>query len=116
MKTITLKFGKERINGQDTFFSTLALLKVALNHVGKNEGLSVTEMSQRMKILDILSENPEYDAEDGAFTDIHLSMSKEINLEDADFLRLKELFKDVKWKIVSRFIINLSEEIENVKI
>lgn len=112
MKSITLKFGKERINGQDTFFSTLSVLKVAVNHVGKNEGLSVTEMSQRMRILDVLNENTEYDAEEGSFNDAHLAMSKEIMLEDSDFTKLKELFKEVKWKIVSRFIINLSEEIE----
>jgi hypothetical protein len=112
MKTITLKFGKEKVGDREVFFSTLALLKSAVNNVTSQQGLSVDEMSKRLRLLDILERYVDFDVADGEFKDWHLEMKKEIELEDSDFQKLKELFKDVKWMLLSRFIVDLSKEFE----
>jgi hypothetical protein len=113
MKTITLKFGKERIADVDTFFSTLSLLKAALNNIPQNSGISVTDMSNRLKILDILNKHPECDAEEGKFEERHLSIRKEVELEDADFETLKKLYSEIKWKVVAKFVVELSDELNS---
>lgn len=113
MKTITLKYGKEDINGQSTFFSTIGVLKVAINNIPKDSGINVSEMARRMRLLEILNQYPEYDVFESDFSDGLLNNSKTIEIEDADFLKLKELFQEVKWRVVSKFIINLSQELNS---
>jgi hypothetical protein len=110
MKTITLRYGKEEINGQNTFFSTVGLLKITINNTPKESGIDVSEMAKRIRLLEILNQYPEYDVSEAEFNESMLNMSKTIDIEDSDFIKLKELFSEVKWKIVSRFIIKLSEE------
>jgi hypothetical protein len=111
MKKLTLKFGKEKINDQDTFFSTVSLLKAAINNTPQQGGINVTEMSNRIRLLELLDKHPECDVPDGKFEERHLFINKTIELEDADFEKLKQLFSEVKWKIVSKFIVQLSEEL-----
>lgn len=111
MKSITLKIGKETIGGREVFFSTIALLKSAVNNVQAQQGLSVDEMSKRLRLMDILEKHNDFDIADGEFKDWHLEMKKEIELEDADFNKLKELFGEVKWMILSRFIVDLSSDL-----
>lgn len=112
MKSIELKFGKENIQGADLYFSTIGIFKVAVNNVPKEGGLSVEEMAQRLRLLDILNKYSEYDVEDGKFTDNLLEKKGELELEDADFQKLKALFKDIKWNVVSRFVVDLSKELD----
>lgn len=113
MKSIVLKFGKEKINDQETFFSTVSLLKAAVNNIPTQSGISVSEMSNRLKILEALNKHPECDVDDGKFEDRHLLIRKEIELEDADYDTLKKLFSDVKWKVVCKFIVELSQELNS---
>jgi hypothetical protein len=113
MKTITLKFGKEKIGDTETFFSTLSLLKAALNNIPQNSGISVTDMANRLKILELLNQHPECDVEEGKFEEKHLSIAKEIEIEDADFETLKKLYSEIKWKVVAKFVVNLSEELNS---
>ena len=114
MKTITLRYGKEKINGQNTFFSTVGILKLAINNVSNESGIPVSEMSKRLRLLEILNQYPEYDVTESTFDESILNMTKTIDIEDSDFIKLKELFSDLKWKIVSSFIIKLSEEFNSI--
>lgn len=115
MKTITLRYGKEKINGQNTFFSTVGILKLAINNISNESGIVVSEMAKRLRLLEILNQYPEYDVTDSStFDESILNMTKTIDIEDSDFIKLKELFSDLKWKIVSNFIIKLSEEFNSI--
>lgn len=113
MKSITLRYGKEEINGQNTFFSTVGVLKIAINNIPKESGIVVSEMSKRIRLLELLNQYPEYDVTESDFNESILNTSKTIDIEDSDFIKLKELFSEVKWKIVSKFIIKLSEELNS---
>jgi len=112
MKSIELKFGKENIQGVDVFFSTVSILKTAVNNIPREGGLGVEEMSQRLRILDILNKHSEYDVADGKFTEDLLDKKGVLELEDADYQKLKSLFKEVKWNVVARFIVDLSKELD----
>jgi hypothetical protein len=115
MKSLELKFGKEKVQGRDTFFSTVDLLKAAVNNIPKEAGMDVKEMSIRLRLLKTLEAHKEFNIDEKEFTDSHLSIKKTIEFEDADFAKLKELFNGVKWNIVSEFIIELSETIEKTR-
>ena len=115
MKTITLRFAKEKVLGRETFFSTLALLKSAVNNVTSQQGLSVDEMSKRLKILDVLESHSDMDVEEGSFSDDLLKKEKEIQLEDADHDKLKQLFGEVKWMVLAKFIVELDKELKEAK-
>lgn len=115
MKTVTLRFAKEKVLGRETFFSTLALLKSAVNNVTSQQGLSVDEMSKRLKILDVLESHSDMDVEEGSFSDDLLKKEKEIQLEDADHDKLKQLFGEVKWMVLAKFIVELDKELKEAK-
>lgn len=111
MKSIEFKFGKEKIQGRETFFSTAELLKAAVNNVPREGGMDVKEMSTRLRLLKVIESFPEFTVEEKEFTDAHLAISKKVEFEDADFAKLKQLFGEVKWGVVSEFIINLDAEL-----
>jgi hypothetical protein len=112
MKSIEFKFGKEKIQGRDTFFSTADLLKAAVNNVPKEGGMDVKEMATRLRLLKVIEAQTEFIVEEKEFTDSHLSIKKTVDFEDADFTKLKQLFKEVKWSVVSEFIINLDSDLD----
>jgi hypothetical protein len=111
MKSLELKFGKEKLQGRDTFFSTADLLKVAINNIPREGGLNVKEMSTRLRLLKVIDKNPEFLIEEKDYSDSLLTVKKTIDIEDADFSKLKELFGEVKWGVVSEFIIELDNEL-----
>lgn len=115
MKPLELKFGKEKIQGRDTFFSTVDLLKAAINNVPREGGMDVKEMSVRLRLLKLIDANKEFNIEEKDFTDSHLAIKKTIELEDADFIKLRDLFNAVKWSVVSEFIIELGDTLEKTK-
>lgn len=115
MKTITLRFGKEKVLGRETFFSTAALLKSAVNNVTSQQGLSVDEMARRLKLLDVLESHSDMDVEETTFSDDLLKKTKEIQLEDADHDKLKQLFGEVKWMVLAKFIVELDKELKEAK-
>ncbi len=112
MKSIEFKFGKEKIQGRETFFSTADLLKAAVNNVPKEGGMDVKEMATRLRLLKAIDAQTEFAIEEKEFTDSHLSIKKTVDFEDADFAKLKQLFKEVKWSVVSEFIINLDADLD----
>jgi hypothetical protein len=112
MKSIEFKFGKEKIQGRETFFSTADLLKAAVNNVPKEGGMDVKEMATRLRLLKVIDAQTEFAIEEKEFTDSHLSIKKTVDFEDADFAKLKQLFKEVKWSVVSEFIINLDADLD----
>lgn len=110
MKSIKLRIVKENVMGRDAFFTTYDLLKSAINQPVEG-GFGVDEMSKRLKLLNNLEQYKElFDQKE--FTDADLETWETIQFEDSDFVKLKELFKAVKWGIVSKTILDLHEEIE----
>ena len=113
MKKLELKYEKEFINGQEHILSTLNVLKIAIENVPNRDGLSISEMSIRIKILDVLNENLEFDLEKTSEQDRDYFLKKTIEIEDSYYSKLNELMEMVQWKIVSRFILSLSEELKS---
>jgi hypothetical protein len=114
MKSINLRVTKENIQDRDTFFTTYDLLKVAINNPQEG-GFTVDEMMKRVRLLNKLEEYQSmFKVEEGKFDDSYLEKSDVLELEDADFLKLKELFRQVKWGVVSKTIIDLHNEIDSL--
>jgi hypothetical protein len=112
MKSIQLKVAKENIGGRDTFITTYDLLKSSINSPTK-EGFSVDEMMQRLRLLDkVETHKGLFDIKLEEFTDSMLDRTATLELEDSDFSKLKELFKGMKWGVISKTIIELSKELD----
>lgn len=113
MKSINLKIKKENIQGRDIFFSYYELLKSVINNPVK-EGFSVEEMQQRIRLMNKVKEHQvEFDIKEGEFNDSMLGRTAVLELEDADYEKLKQLINDMRWAIVSESIIEFSEEFKN---
>jgi hypothetical protein len=113
MKTIELKVGKEEINGKQTFFTTWDVLKMAVNNPEQG-GFNVEEMMKRLRLLEKLDEHKDtFFIQEGEFTDDRLERKAILELEDTDFEKLKTLFSQVKWTVVSKFIIDLNKELSS---
>jgi hypothetical protein len=114
MKCINLCVKKENIQGKDTLFTTYELLKIAINNTQEG-GFTIDEMMKRIRILNKLEEYaPIFQIEQDKINDDYLLKHELLELEDADFLKLKELFKQVKWGVFAKFIIDLYNEIESL--
>jgi len=112
MKSIELKVTKENIGGRETFLTTYDLLKSAINNPSK-EGFSVDEMIKRLRLLNEVDKHKAtFEIEEGKFDDSMLEKKATLELEDADFTKLKELFKEMKWGVVSTTIVDLHNEFE----
>ena len=111
MKTIKLKANKETINDQETIFSTYHLLKMAINHPSE-KGFDVDEMMQRLKIMSVL------DAHKEAFKELkedNLNVEIEVSFEDADFKKLQDIYKQMKWAVISQTIVDLKKQLDETK-
>jgi len=113
MKSLELKFAKEIINGNPHVFSTTDVLKVAIENVNKQKGLSVSEMSIRIKIIDKLNENKEFDLSKLKIEDIDFDLKKVIDIEDDYVVKLIEMMDEVEWKLVSRFVLSVLEDLKS---
>jgi len=112
MKSIELKVAKENISGRDTFLTTYDLLKSAINSPTK-EGFSVDEMIKRVRLLgEVDKHKAMFEIEEGKFDDSLLQRKATLELEDADYTKLKELFKEMKWGVVSKTIIEIHNEFD----
>ena len=110
MKSIELKVTKENVQGRDTFFTTFDLLKTAINN--PQEGFNVDEMVKRLRLLNKVDEYKElFDIKPENFTDADLEKKATLELEDADFTKLKELFSNVKWGVVSQTIVDIHTDL-----
>lgn len=112
MKSIELLVTKENIGGRDTFLTTYGLLKSAINNPTQG-GFNVDEMIKRLRILGEVEKHKElFDIKPEDFKDELLERKATLELEDADFTKLKELFKEMKWGVVSKTIVDLSNEFD----
>jgi len=112
MKSIELKVSKEPIQGRDTFLTTYDLLKSAINNPSQS-GFSVDEMMKRLRLLDKVDEHKGlFDIKPDDFSDSMLERKATLELEDSDFSKLKELFNEMKWGVVSKTIVDLSKEFD----
>lgn len=110
MKTIKLNISKENLNGQDVLFSSYDLLKTAINNPVQG-GFDVDEMIKRLRLLEKLDAHKEvFSKEHSSIEENYLSVNENLELEDADFDKLKELFKNCKWGVVSQTIVDLHQE------
>jgi hypothetical protein len=110
MKSIDLKVGKEEINGRQTVLTTYDLLRISVNN-GEQGGFNVDEMMKRLRILEALDKHKDmFSLKEGA-EESYLNNSETLHLEDSDFQKLKELFNQTKWSVVSKFIVDLHKEI-----
>lgn len=100
MKTIKLKKVEEVIihNNQEvkTEIKYSELLRVAINNPAQG-GYTVSDMAQRIKLLDVVSK---------------AEGSEEVSFEDTDFITLKNLVKETKWSIISKTIVDFVNELD----
>ncbi len=99
MKTINLYKEKEIVvqGGKEVEadLSTLDLLKATINSPVQG-GYSIEEIATRLRLLDI-------------FKGTHEEATS-INIEDADFTALSKMVKDMRWTVLSKFILNFSKQ------
>ena len=113
MKTIKLKVYKEDIGGRDTFLTTYDLLMSAVRNTNPQQGITVDEMAKRMRLLtEIDKHKPMFNIKPEDFKDSCLELEADLELEDADYSKLKELFKEMKWGVVSSSIVEISESLK----
>lgn len=114
MKTIKLKVYKEEIGGRPTFLTTYDLLKTAVNNPPQG-GFSVEDMKNRLRLLNVLDKHKsEFDIKDGQFKDEMLNIEADMDIEDADFTKLKSLFDEMKWGAVSTAILEISDNLAEI--
>jgi hypothetical protein len=110
MKSIELKVFKENIQGRETFLTTFDLCKSAINAPTQN-GLNVDEMMKRLRLLEKVDEHKSlFDVKPEEFKDEMLERTATLELEDSDYTKLKELFKEMKWVVVSKSIVEIHNE------
>jgi len=116
MKSIELVVAKELLpskNGmQETFLTTYDLLKSAINNPTQG-GFNVDEMIKRLRLLGEVEKHKDlFDIKPEDFKDELLERKATLELEDADFTKLKELLKEMKWGVVSKTIVDLSNQLD----
>lgn len=110
MKSITLKITKEKIGEKEMFFSSYELLKMAINTTPQ-QGFNVDEMQKRLRLLAELDKHKnDFHIEEKDFNDSLLERTAELELEDSDYAKLKELIKDSKWGVISQSIVELCNQ------
>lgn len=102
MKTVQLKTVNEKliINNQlsEIEIKYVDLLKMAINTPVQG-GYSISEMSQRIRLIDTIDKAEK-------------EGSTSIQFEDTDYIALAILMKDAKWSVISRSIIEFVQEFE----
>ena len=116
MKSIELKVAKELLPSkegmQQTLLTTYDLLKSAINNPTQG-GFNVDEMIKRLRLLNEVDKHKDlFEITDGKFDDAILERKATLELEDADYTKLKELFKEMKWGVVSKTIIEIHNEFD----
>lgn len=89
---------KETTQSAKVEIATIDLLKIAINTPVQG-GYSVSEMSQRIRLLDAVEKAEKEKA-------------TEIQFEDKDYEYLSILVKSTKWGIISRTIVEFVQEFD----
>jgi hypothetical protein len=112
MKSIELKIVKESQEGQqDQYVSTYAILRAVINSPSEG-GINVEEMLVRLKLLDKLDKFKDF-FEATAPPEELLQKTATLELEDNEFSKLKDLYKNMKFLVVSKFLVEISEQLNN---
>jgi hypothetical protein len=70
-------------------------------------------MIKRLRLLaEVEKHNELFDIKPEDYKDEMLERKATLELEDADFTKLKELFKEMKWGVVSKTIVDISKELD----
>lgn len=109
MKSIELKIVKEGPEGQEQYVSTYAILRSAINNTTES-GIGVEEMMVRLRLLEKLDKFKSM-FEVTAPSEELLEIKATLELEDSDFNKLKELYKGMKFLVVSKFLVEISEQL-----
>lgn len=110
MKSIELKIVKETQEGQDQYVSTYAILRAVINNPPEG-GINVEEMLVRLKLLDKLDKFKET-FESTAPPEELLQKTATLELEDSEFNKLRDLYKSMKFLVVSKFLVEISEQLK----
>ena len=102
------------MGGRDTFLTSWDLLVSAVKNTNPQQGgISVDEMVKRMRLLKELDKHkPMFDIQPEDFKDSCLELEADLELEDSDYTKLKDLFKEMKWGVVSSSIVEISESLK----
>jgi len=84
-------------NGEDKFLDYTTLISLCINQQSE-KWYTIDEMKKRIRILDILEKS-----------------DKKIELEDADFEKVKELVNTMPWAVIKKDIVTFVEYINNQK-
>ena len=109
MKSIELKIAKETQDGQDQYVSTYAILRAVINNASES-GINVEEMLVRLKLLDKLDKFKDIFELTAPPEDL-LQRTATLELEDNEFNKLRDLYKNMKFIIVSKFLVEISEQL-----
>jgi hypothetical protein len=110
MKSIELKIVKETQEGQDQYVSTYAILRAVINNPTEG-GINVEEMLVRLRLLDKLDKFKEL-FEATAPVEELLQKTATLELEDSEFNKLRDLYKNMKFLVVSKFLVEISEQLK----
>ena len=110
MKSIELKIAKEVQEGQDQYVSTYAILRAVINNPSEG-GINVEEMLVRLRLLDKLDKFKETFEATAAPEEL-LQKTATLELEDSEFNKLRDLYKNMKFLVVSKFLVEISEQLK----
>ncbi len=110
MKSIELKIAKETQEGQDQYVSTYAILRAVINNPTEG-GINVEEMLVRLKLLDKLDKFKEL-FEATAPVEELLQKTATLELEDSEFNKLRDLYKNMKFLVVSKFLVEIGDQLK----
>lgn len=110
MKSIELKIVKETQEGQDQYVSTYAILRAVINNPTEG-GINVEEMLVRLKLLDKLDKFKEL-FEATAPVEELLQKTATLELEDSEFNKLRDLYKNMKFLVVSKFLVEIGDQLK----
>lgn len=111
MKSIELKIAKESQEGQqDQYVSTYAILRAVVNNPSEG-GINVEEMLVRLKLLDKLDKFKDIFEVTGSPDEL-LEKTATLELEDSEFNKLRDLYKNMKFLVVSKFLVEISEQLK----
>lgn len=111
MKTIELRIAKENVNGKEFAFSTYELLLMIINNTPQG-GMGIDEIMKRLRLLEKLDAHKEQFGIEGIEVNEEMvSRVANLKLEDSDYTKIVELAKQMKWNIVSKFIIDTYKQL-----
>lgn len=95
MKNVVNKLGTLMINNEPKTLTVADLLRDCINAIPK-EGLSVSDIQNRLRVIKVVNQVKEENA-------------TTISLEDADFKTACDCVKPMRWVIIDPFIVDFCD-------